>query len=286
MWSMTINGVDVYHIISWFFIYSFLGWAWETMYVSLKEGEYVNRGSINGPLCTIYGFGAVAVYLILKPLEQYLILLFLGGIVVATALEYFTAVLMEMLFHTSWWDYSDKKFNFQGRICLGASIGWGIFTVILFRVLHPVVERLVDLYPVYVGEICICIISVAYLCDFCYSASAAFHLKDRIPQWEQQMEKKQVELMLKFNDRLNSLDLPRGFSFDNMKDRMEDLEFIRSMNERRQAILEDISTELKSYRKNLTDRIGHNTRRFFRAYPHLNRGYRLRHKTDKKHKRS
>ena len=90
---------------------------------------------------------------------QYLILLFLGGIVVATALEYFTAVLMEMLFHTSWWDYSDKKFNFQGRICLGASIGWGIFTVILFRVLHPVVERLVDLYPVYVGEICICIIS-------------------------------------------------------------------------------------------------------------------------------
>ena len=158
--------------------------------------------------------------------------------------------------------------------------------MILFRVLHPVVERLVDLYPVYVGEICICIISVAYLCDFCYSASAAFHLKDRIPQWEQQMEKKQVELMLKFNDRLNSLDLPRGFSFDNMKDRMEDLEFIRSMNERRQAILEDISTELKSYRKNLTDRIGHNTRRFFRAYPHLNRGYRLRHKTDKKHKRS
>ena len=92
--------------------------------------------------------------------------------------------------------------------------------------------------------------------------------------------------MMKVNDKLNSLDLPRGVSFDNMKDRMEDLEFVRSMNERRQAILEDISAELKAYRKNLTARIEHNTKRFFRAYPHLNRGYRLRHKKDKKHKRS
>ena len=126
MWTLTINGIDIYHIISWFLIYSFLGWVWETAYVSLKEGEFINRGFINGPLCTIYGHGAVTVYLILKPLEANTILLYFGGMIVATLLEYFTAVLMEAIFHTSWWDYSDQKFNFQGRICLGASLGWGL----------------------------------------------------------------------------------------------------------------------------------------------------------------
>ena len=88
MWTLTINGIDIYHIISWFLIYSFLGWVWETAYVSLKEGEFINRGFINGPLCTIYGHGAVTVYLILKPLEANTILLYFGGMIVATLLEY------------------------------------------------------------------------------------------------------------------------------------------------------------------------------------------------------
>lgn len=125
MWNLTINGTDLYHILNWFFIYSFLGWVWETFYVSTKHGEFVNRGFVSGPFCTIYGFGAISVYLILKPIENHVLLLFLGGIVVATVLEYITAVLMESIFHTSWWDYSDQKFNFQGRICLGVSLGWG-----------------------------------------------------------------------------------------------------------------------------------------------------------------
>ena len=92
-------------------------------------------------------------YVILRPVSGNLLWLFLGGIVVATVLECITAVLMETIFHTSWWDYSDNKFNFQGRICLGASLGWGFFTVLLFKVLHPIVEYIVALYPVFVGEI-------------------------------------------------------------------------------------------------------------------------------------
>lgn len=286
MWTLTINGIDIYHIISWFLIYSFLGWVWETAYVSLKEGEFINRGFINGPLCTIYGHGAVTVYLILKPLEDNTILLYFGGMIVATLLEYFTAVLMEAIFHTSWWDYSDQKFNFQGRICLGASLGWGFFTVILFRVLHPAVEKFVDLWPVFTGEVCICVILLIYILDFCYSASAAFRLRDRIPQWERQLERKQVELMLRVNEKMNSLEFARGESLENIRNRMEDLDFIRTINERRQALLDDVSAELRSYRKSLASRVEHNTARFLKSYPHLNRGYRLRHNKDKKHKRS
>lgn len=282
MWNFTINGIDVYHIINWFIIYSFLGWVWETFYVSIKHGEFINRGFISGPFCTIYGCGAIAVYLILKPTENNLIILFLGGIVVATLLEYITAVLMESIFHTSWWDYSDKKFNFQGRICLGASLGWGIFTVILFRVLHPVVEDLVSLYPVYVGKIASCVFAVGYLIDFCRSAGAAFHLKERLPQWEQELEKKQVELMLKLNTRFENLDFMRGSTVESIRERMEDADFLNALSEKRLVVQKELIAELAAFRKSLVSKTKGNTRRFLKAYPNLNRGYRMHHKKNKK----
>ena len=171
MWDLAINGVDFYHIANWFYIYSFLGWLWETCYVSVRKGKLINRGFINGPLCTIYGCGALAVYLILLPISDNLLLLFVGGVVVATALEYVTAVLMENIFHTSWWDYSDNKFNFQGRICLGCSLGWGVFTVGLFRVLHPVVQEFTELYTRRGG--CLCNYSRLH-CGFCFFCSCRF----------------------------------------------------------------------------------------------------------------
>lgn len=282
MWDLAINGVDFYHIANWFYIYSFLGWLWETCYVSVRKGKLINRGFINGPLCTIYGCGALAVYLILLPVSGDLLLLFVGGVVVATALEYVTAALMENIFHTSWWDYSDKKFNFQGRICLGVSLGWGVLTVLLFRVLHPLVEKLVALYPVYVGKISVCVIATGYLCDFCRSASAAFHLKERIPYWEQDLEKKRVELMLRLNVKLESLELPKGASPELLREKLEDSEALRILSEKRLAFQKEFTEELRAYRKTLVNRTKGNTRRFLKAYPHLNRGYRMRHKKDKK----
>lgn len=282
MWDFTINGIDLYHMINWFIIYSFFGWVWETFYVSIKQGEFINRGFISGPFCTIYGCGAIAVYTILKPAEGNLFILFFGGIVVATLLEYFTAVLMESIFHTSWWDYSDKKFNFQGRICLGASLGWGVFTVILFRVLHPVVEDLVSLYPVYVGKIGSCVFGAGYLVDFCRSASAAFHLRERLPQWEHELEKKQVELMLKLNARFENLEFARGASIESIRERLEDAEVLNALSEKRIAIQKELMGELAAFRKSLVARTKGNTRRFLKAYPHLNRGYRIHHKKNKK----
>lgn len=282
MWDFTINGIDLYHMINWFIIYSFFGWVWETFYVSIKQGEFINRGFISGPFCTIYGCGAIAVYTVLKPAEGNLFILFFGGIVVATLLEYFTAVLMESIFHTSWWDYSDKKFNFQGRICLGASLGWGVFTVILFRVLHPVVEDLVSLYPVYVGKIGSCVFGAGYLVDFCRSASAAFHLRERLPQWEHELEKKQVELMLKLNARFENLEFARGASIESIRERLEDAEVLNALSEKRIAIQKELMGELAAFRKSLVARTKGNTRRFLKAYPHLNRGYRIHHKKNKK----
>lgn len=275
MWELTVRGIDFYHLINWFFAYSFLGWLWETCYVSAKQGTLINRGFINGPLCTIYGCGALSVYLILVPVQSNTVILFFGGIVVATVLEYITAWLMESIFHTSWWDYSDKKFNLHGRICLGASLGWGFFTVMLFRVLQPGVEYVTGLYPRRVGEIGICAITCVYVVDFCFSAAAAFHLHERIPFWEQSLEEMQAELIVKARKRMSELEANRGFALDEVKERIEDLNLVRELEEKRASMMQEVSAELQKRKEAMASKFGHNMQRFVHAYPNLNRGYRI-----------
>jgi uncharacterized membrane protein len=185
MWDLKIFGVSLYHIINWFFVYSFLGWMWESCYVSVKEKRWVNRGFVTGPLCTIYGCGALSVYLLLWPYKGNFFSLYLGGFFVATILEYFTAWLMEKLFHASWWDYSKQPFNIKGRICLGSSLGWGFFTIILFYVFQPIVEKIVDSYPVRVGHIVIMIVMCLHLVDLLISGFVAFGLREKLEHMEE-----------------------------------------------------------------------------------------------------
>ena len=285
MWDLAINGVDFYHIANWFYIYSFLGWLWETCYVSVRKGKLVNRGFINGPLCTIYGCGALAVYMILLPISDNLLLLFVGGIVVATVLEYVTAVLMENIFHTSWWDYSDKKFNFQGRICLGCSLGWGLFTVGLFKVLHPVVSDFTELYSRRTGEIAVCVITVVYIVDFAFSAAAAFHIHERIPAWEQALDQMRVELLVQAREKMENLEESSGLSRERIKKqlesklgRLDDVALIKELEEKRTAMLSDISEELQKRKEAMAGKVSHNMQRFVKAYPNLNRGYKIHKK--------
>lgn len=106
----------------YFFLYSFLGWAQETVQCSIKERRFVNRGFLNGPICPIYGCGALLIFTFLLPIKRGIAspflavpLVFLCGAVIASALEYVTSWVMEKLFHARWWDYSDKKWNINGR---------------------------------------------------------------------------------------------------------------------------------------------------------------------------
>lgn len=186
--DLKIAGLSLYYIISWFFIYSFLGWVWESAYVSIKSRKLVNRGFVNGPLCTIYGAGAVTIYLILRPLRENLALLYLGGVVVATALEYITGWIMETVFHTRWWDYSDKKFNLHGYISLASSLLWGVFSVLLFKLLQPFVSWITSLYPQSVGEVILTVIMILYGVDFVISSHAAFGLSKTFEKAEEMLE--------------------------------------------------------------------------------------------------
>ncbi len=130
--------MTLHQTILYFFIYSFLGWIYETIFVSIREREWSNRGFLMGPICPIYGVGAVVAVLICSDMSIPLtfILCMLGSAV----LEYTTAYVLDKLFHASWWDYSNMPFNINGYICLPASLLFGAAGVLIAKILHPVIS--------------------------------------------------------------------------------------------------------------------------------------------------
>ena len=130
----------------WFVIYSILGWVYETILCSVKQKRFINRGFLNGPYCPIYGCGAVLDILLLGKITNP-VLLFLAAALLTGVLEYFTSLTMEKLFHARWWDYSDKKFNINGRVYLTGVIAFGIFSLVLILFLHPAVSTHTAILP-------------------------------------------------------------------------------------------------------------------------------------------
>lgn len=130
-----------------FFLYSFLGWIWESGYVSLREKRWMNRGFLNGPLLPIYGFGAVFILLFTLPVAANPLLVFLMGMAGATLLEYVTGSFLENTFHVRYWDYSMYRWNLHGHICLTASLFWGLFSLAQVRLIHPFFSGWVTALP-------------------------------------------------------------------------------------------------------------------------------------------
>ena len=166
MFDKLILGRDVYHIVMWFLVYSILGWVVESVYISICNKKLTNRGFSRGPLCPIYGVGALTVYFILYPYSHNRVLLFLLGAILATLIEWITACIMQKLFGEVWWDYHDKPLNYKGILCLESTIAWGFYTLILFGVLQNFVERIVETIPRRIGEFAGVIIISVYLLDF------------------------------------------------------------------------------------------------------------------------
>ena len=127
----------------WLMIYSVIGWVYESTICSIGQRKLINRGFLNGPYCPIYGTGAVLVLLVLGRIQNP-VLLFFAGAALTCSLEYLTSWLMEKLFHARWWDYSKRKFNIGGRVCLIGAVVFGAFSVVLILVLHPWVKSLTD----------------------------------------------------------------------------------------------------------------------------------------------
>ncbi|MEI3176560.1 MAG: putative ABC transporter permease [Lachnospiraceae bacterium] len=156
-----------------FYIYCFFGWCFESRYVSLRKHRFVNRGFLHSPLLPIYGSGAVVMLLVTLRIRSYAVLMFFAGMIGATALELVVGLVMEAVFEVKYWDYSNQKFNYKGVICLSSSLCWGLFTVLLNKVIHQPVEAFVLGLPAAAVTVTVCVISVIFLCDTVVSVRVA-----------------------------------------------------------------------------------------------------------------
>lgn len=125
----------------YFCIYAFLGWLMETLYVSNLKGHLVKRGFLFGPICPIYGFGAVILITLLGKYKKHPVKLFFLAIVLFSVFEYLVSFGLEALYGNMWWDYSTHFCNLNGRITLFSSLVWGVLALLFLNTIHPLIEK-------------------------------------------------------------------------------------------------------------------------------------------------
>ena len=160
---------------SLFIIYSFLGWFMEVIWTLITDKKLVNRGFLIGPYCPIYGVGCLLLIILLDKFKSSIFLLFFMSIIVCSILEYSTSYIMEKLFKARWWDYSDRKFNLNGRICVDTMIPFGVLGVLVVYFLNPIFYKIV-----YFNYIVFFIILILFICDFCISFGIIENMKGTI----------------------------------------------------------------------------------------------------------
>ena len=173
--------MHLYTVHQWlllFYIYCFMGWVWESCYVSLENQKWVNRGFLKGPFLPIYGSGAIVVIISTLTVENELILVFIIGMIAATILEYITGALMEKVFHVRYWDYTKEPFNINGHICLTSSLAWGVFSVLLVRFVNPPIENLIKFIPEVISEVSAYVITIFITIDAVQSFNEAMDLRN------------------------------------------------------------------------------------------------------------
>ena len=243
----------VYTMGQWllfFFLYCFLGWVWESCYVSAKQRQWVNRGFLHGPMLPIYGFGAVIILWATLPVRQSLPLIFLLGMLTATALEYVTGAAMEALFKVRYWDYSQQPFNLNGHICLTCSLAWGAFSILLVRFLHPPVEELVLRLPAFLVDPLAFLLTVVFTVDAVRSFQAAMDLREVLTRLTEENEDlrrlaKRVEVisafaeedLRRFRERTEVERLLRQERWEDTLQQLRDARIKRAR--RRQLLLEE-----------------------------------------------
>ena len=183
--NTVVCGFSLYHVLAYFLIYSCLGWCVEVVYAAATTGKLVNRGFLNGPVCPIYGFGMILVLFVLTPLQHSVLLLYIGGVILPSALELVGGWALYKLYRTRWWDYSDYPFNIGGYICLEFSLLWGVGTLVMMRAIHPAIAGMVELVPPLVGLIVMCVLYAVYAADVVATAIAASGLANTLDTMEQ-----------------------------------------------------------------------------------------------------
>ena len=228
---------EIIKIIFYFFLYSLLGWAMESTYLSIGQRKLVNTGFMHGPFCPIYGFGAVVLYVLLIKLKGNPIAIFCVGFFVLSVWEYFVGFLLEKIFKTKYWDYSNNKFNINGRVCLLNSIYWGLLSIFFIEIWNPLVEAQMHKIPTNI-VFYIDIILIIYIIT---SAVKTSNLQKRI--------KNVIQIG------------------ETLKERLEELK--KTSSEKQKVALQKVIDDLKLRQKTMRDKIDKQVIKLNKAFPSI-----------------
>ena len=256
--------MHVYSAGQWvllFFFYCFCGWVWESCYVSVCQRRWVNRGFLRGPLLPIYGSGAIIILFVTLPVAGNLWLVWLLGMLAATALEYVTGAAMEALFKVRYWDYSKQKFNLNGHLCLSSSIAWGFFSILLVKFIHPPIGRLLADVPARLVDPLALVLTAVFTVDVVQSVQAALDLREMLSRLTEENEElrrlaKRAEVAAAFaEDDLRRFrektELEKRLLQSRVEAELEDS--LRRRAEIKLDILDTISDALETCRDHLAD---------------------------------
>ncbi|EOH93391.1 hypothetical protein UAW_02639 [Enterococcus haemoperoxidus ATCC BAA-382] len=252
-------------IVLLFFIYSFIGWLWETVYCSLKAGKFVYRGFLLGPYCPIYGFGILGVLYFLEPLKQNIVILYLLSTILVTILEYITSYGLEKLFHASWWDYKDVPLNINGRVALPVSLFWGIGCVLIVRVIHPKVMLFERFLSEKFGILLPIILLLLIVSDLFYTLVNMQSFKKVTAQISTAVEDRKQELSAVLTEKRDEL----SANLTELKQSVSE-----EFNERKQLKAAERTSWLEEFKdtptiKKLLTHMSFNQKRWVRNYPNL-----------------
>ena len=158
-----LHTIEIYFLL--FISYAFLGWCMEVTCKFIQYKKFINRGFLIGPYCPIYGWGALAITILLKRYMEDPLVLFLMSTLICSIIEYLTSYFMEKKYHARWWDYSNKKFNINGRICLETLIPFGILGVAIMYGTNPILFKLYNQIPQLVINILTAILFIGFIVD-------------------------------------------------------------------------------------------------------------------------
>ena len=194
-----------------YFVFSVLGWIWESIYCTIKERKWQNRGFLYGPLCPIYGFGSIIALLVYDLISLGIVhqlswwMTLIVGFFLSMILEYPTSYILEKLFHARWWDYSDLPLNINGRTCVITSLGFGIGAIIIMNYLIPAYEQALVIIPASIIAIS-CVIFVAiHSSDITLTVSHLTNFQKNIDEMEEIFQSKMTETVDKIFERRSKL---------------------------------------------------------------------------------
>lgn len=203
--------MDGFYLVLWlFFLYSFAGWFLETGFSILLKKRMINRGVLNGPLCTIYGVTALIISIGFSELRNQWFFLFLGCATISTPVEWCAGHFLEKINHKKWWDYSKRKYNVDGYISLDFSILWGILGLLCLKFVNPLLVRIYQWLPSSFVHITLLALTILLLIDILGTYAVAFpalrkirtiddvsgnlhHLSQRLIHWIRKRIRSRIE---------------------------------------------------------------------------------------------